>query len=214
MSRGKRIMKELQAVKDDPEAHIGLSFVNEADIHHLKGTFLGPPGTPYENGKYYIDIEVPMEYPFKPPKMKFDTKVYHPNISSVTGAICLDILKNAWSPVITLKSALISLQALLQSPEPNDPQDAEVAKHYLTDRESFNKTAAYWNKLYAIEGKNDDKDVDDVELYGIDPDIVQEFESQGFAHDKIIEVLRRLGIKTMNTGDNDEVNRVIEELLK
>lgn len=214
MSRGKRIMKELQAVKDDPEAHIGLSFVSESDIHHLKGTFLGPPGTPYANGKFYIDIEVPMEYPFKPPKMKFDTKVYHPNISSVTGAICLDILKNAWSPVITLKSALISLQALLQSPEPNDPQDAEVAKHYLTDRESFNKTAAYWTKLYAIEGKDNDKDVDDVELYGIDPDIVQEFESQGFAHDKIIEVLRRLGIKTMNTGDNDEVNRVIEELLK
>lgn len=213
MSRGKRIMKELQAVRDDPTANIELFFVNESDIHHLKGTFLGPPGTPYENGKFIIDIEVPMEYPFKAPKMKFDTKVYHPNISSVTGAICLDILKDAWSPVITLKSALISLQALLQSPEPNDPQDAEVARHYLKDKESFNKTAKLWTKLYASE-EEAKKDVDEAELYGIDAEIVEEFVSQGFEKDKIVEVLRRLGIKTMDPSDNDSVNRVLEELLK
>lgn len=213
MSRAKRIMKEMQAVKDDPEAHITLEFINESDIHHLKGSFLGPPGTPYENGKFIVDIEVPMEYPFKPPKMKFDTKVYHPNISSVTGAICLDILKNAWSPVITLKSALISLQALLQSPEPNDPQDAEVAQHYLRDRESFNKTATLWTKLYAtIDGATGT--ADEAELYGINSDVVQEFESQGFEKERIIEVLRRLGIKSLDPNDNDTINRVIEELLK
>lgn len=206
-------MKELQAVRDDPTANIELFFVNESDIHHLKGTFLGPPGTPYENGKFIIDIEVPMEYPFKAPKMKFDTKVYHPNISSVTGAICLDILKDAWSPVITLKSALISLQALLQSPEPNDPQDAEVARHYLKDKESFNKTAKLWTKLYASE-EEAKKDVDEAELYGIDAEIVEEFVSQGFEKDKIVEVLRRLGIKTLDPSDNDSVNRVLEELLK
>lgn len=213
MSRAKRIMKEMQAVKDDPQAHITLEFVNESDIHHLKGSFQGPPGTPYENGKFIVDIEVPMEYPFKPPKMKFDTKVYHPNVSSVTGAICLDILKNAWSPVITLKSALISLQALLQSPEPNDPQDAEVAQHYLRDRESFNKTAALWTKLYAsVDGTAGV--ADEAELYGISPDVVQEFESQGFEKDRIVEVLRRLGVKSLDPSDNDTANRVLEELLK
>ncbi|CCF56902.1 hypothetical protein KAFR_0B06060 [Kazachstania africana CBS 2517] len=213
MSRAKRIMKELQAVKDDPEAKITLEFVIESDIHHLKGSFIGPPGTPYENGAFVVDIEVPMEYPFKPPQMKFDTKVYHPNISSVTGAICLDILKNAWSPVITLKSALISLQALLQSPEPNDPQDAEVAQHYLRDRESFNKTAALWTKLYASAAYGD-KEVDEAELYGINSDVVEEFESQGFEKSKIIEVLRRLGIKSLDPNDNATINRIIEELLK
>lgn len=214
MSRAKRIMKELQAVKDDPAAHITLEFVNESDIHHLKGSFIGPPDTPYANGKFIVDIEVPMEYPFKPPKMKFDTKLYHPNVSSVTGAICLDILKNAWSPVITLKSALISLQALLQSPEPNDPQDAEVAQHYLRDRESFNKTAALWTKLYASNTNNPSKDVDEAELYGINADVVQEFESQGFEKEKIVEVLRRLGIKSLDPNDNSTINRIIEELLK
>lgn len=74
--------------------------------------------------------------------MNFDTKVYHPNISSQTGAICLDILKDTWTPILTLKSSLISLQSLLQSPEPNDPQDAQVANHYLTNLAGFNQTAA------------------------------------------------------------------------
>ena len=75
-----------------------------------------------------VDIQIPQDYPFKPPKMKFDTKIWHPNISSQTGAICLDILKNEWTPALTIRTALISLQALLCAPEPDDPQDAEVAK--------------------------------------------------------------------------------------
>ena len=68
-----------------------------------------------------MDITIPPDYPFKPPKMKFDTKIWHPNISSQTGAICLDILKNEWTPALTIRTALISLQALLCSPEPDDP---------------------------------------------------------------------------------------------
>ena len=68
-----------------------------------------------------MDIIIPPDYPFKPPKMKFDTKVWHPNISSQTGAICLDILKNEWTPALTIRTALISLQALLCAPEPDDP---------------------------------------------------------------------------------------------
>jgi ubiquitin-conjugating enzyme (huntingtin interacting protein 2) len=75
--------------------------------------------------------------------MKFDTKIWHPNISSVTGAICLDILKNEWTPALTIRTALISLQALLCAPEPNDPQDAEVAKQYKTNRKLFETTARY-----------------------------------------------------------------------
>ena len=68
-----------------------------------------------------MDIQIPADYPFKPPKMKFDTKIWHPNISSQTGAICLDILKNEWTPALTIRTGLISLQALLCAPEPDDP---------------------------------------------------------------------------------------------
>lgn len=66
------------------------------------------------------------QYPFVPPKMRFVTKVWHPNVSSANGAICLDILKDQWSPALTLKTALLSLQALLSSPEPADPQASSI----------------------------------------------------------------------------------------
>jgi len=66
------------------------------NFSELKGTIAGPPDTPYEGGTFHLDIKVPETYPFNPPKIKFITKIWHPNISSVTGAICLDILKDQW----------------------------------------------------------------------------------------------------------------------
>ncbi|KXZ54667.1 hypothetical protein GPECTOR_4g733 [Gonium pectorale] len=81
--------------------------------------------------------------------MKFVTKVWHPNVSSQSGAICLDILKEQWSPALTLKTALLSLQALLSSPQPDDPQDAVVAKQYINEYETYKKTAKYWTEAFA-----------------------------------------------------------------
>ena len=125
--------------------------------------------------------------------MKFINKVYHPNISSASGAICLDILKDAWSPVLTLKSTLISLQSLLCSPEPNDPQDAEVAKHYMTSKSSFEDTARYWTMIYAGgPGKQGPKGVsgqrDEVAMAGLDKAHVDQFESLGFDRSKVVSL--------------------------
>lgn len=80
---------------------------------------------------------------------RFLTKIWHPNISSQTGAICLDILKDQWSPALTIKTALLSLQALLCSPEPDDPQDAQVAQMYLNEPDTFKQTAKFWTETYA-----------------------------------------------------------------
>ncbi len=96
--------------------------VIDNNLTALRGYLKGPIDTPYSGGIFVVNIDIPDNYPFQPPKMKFATKVYHPNISSVTGAICLDILKDAWSPVLTLKTVLISLQSLLCDPAPYDPQ--------------------------------------------------------------------------------------------
>ncbi|CCE72456.1 Piso0_000027 [Millerozyma farinosa CBS 7064] len=217
MSRVKRIAKELEECRQDTQSGVSLQLVNENDLTHLTGFFKGPPGTPYEGGIFQVDIKIPNEYPFKPPQMRFTTKIYHPNISSVTGAICLDILKDAWTPILTLKSSLISLQSLLQSPEPNDPQDAEVAKHYLTNRKGFEETAAYWTKIYATDSdKSGNKELSDSALYGIDDEIVCQFENMGFPRDKTIEVLRRMGVKSFNGVSNKSEleNKILEELLK
>lgn len=116
---------------------------------HLIGNISGPEGTCYEGGRFDVDILIPQEYPFEPPKMKFITKIWHPNVSSQTGAICLDILKDQWSPALTIKTAMLSLQALLCSPEPSDPQDAQVARMYLDNKAEFDRTAKQWVKTYA-----------------------------------------------------------------
>jgi ubiquitin-conjugating enzyme (huntingtin interacting protein 2) len=81
--------------------------------------------------------------------MKFDTKIWHPNMSSQTGAICLDILKNEWSPALSIRTALLSIQALMCVPEANDPQDAVVANQYKENIALFNKTAKEWTMSHA-----------------------------------------------------------------
>ena len=122
--------------------------------------------------------------------MKFITKVYHPNISSASGAICLDILKDAWSPVLTLKSTMISLQSLLCSPEPNDPQDAEVAKHYMTSKLSFEDTARYWTQIYAGgPGLPAKGGKDEVAIAGLERAHVDRFEALGFPRGKVVRWL-------------------------
>lgn len=89
------------------------------ELFHWKAVIKGPPDTVYDGGKFQIDISIPDEYPYQPPKMKFDTKIWHPNVSSVTGAICLDILKKEWSPALSIRTALLSIQALMCCPEPS-----------------------------------------------------------------------------------------------
>lgn len=84
-SRTRRIAKEVADVHTDTLSNIQVEVVgNGEDLTHLKGTFKGPPGTPYEGGTYLIDVKIPNDYPFRPPIMKFDTKIWHPNVSSQT----------------------------------------------------------------------------------------------------------------------------------
>lgn len=84
-----RLTKELKEVaKKDVDAGVQATQIGNSE-RHLLGTIIGSQGTPYEGGVFDIDIVIPQQYPFEPPKMKFITKIWHPNISSQTGAICL-----------------------------------------------------------------------------------------------------------------------------
>ncbi|KAJ7914299.1 ubiquitin-conjugating enzyme/RWD-like protein [Mycena leptocephala] len=218
-ARLRRVNKEIADCKNDKTSNIRIDLVDSSPFH-LKGSFPGPEDTPYQGGLFEVDIVIPESYPFQPVKMKFITKVYHPNVSSASGAICLDILKDAWSPVLTLKSTLISLQSLLCSPEPNDPQDAEVAKHYTTSKRSFEETAVYWTKTYATPRAaaaaaptTNDGAKDEVAIAGLEAAHVDRFEALGFPRAKVIDVLRRLNYRGANVAQiNDD--RVVEELLK
>ena len=123
-----------------------------------KGTISGPKGTPYEGGIFVIDIDLSDGYPMKPPKMKFDTKVWHPNVSWRTGAICLDILGDEWSPALSILKVLVTLQSVLAGPEVDlscwldrgfSDADAVVAQEYETDVEKWRQKAKSWTEQYA-----------------------------------------------------------------
>ena len=156
-----RIKKEYQDIIKEKNSNVQVKLVSN-DYRHWKGRIKGPIDTCYQGGIFDVDIIIPDDYPFKPPKMKFDTKIWHPNISSVTGAICLDILKNEWTPALTIRTALISLQALMCEPVPNDPQDAVVAKQYMSDIKLFNETAKHWVEEYANPERNVQRKVKEI----------------------------------------------------
>ena len=83
-NRNRRVQKENADIHNDPLCEITVEPVHGDDMTHMKGRFKGPPDTPYADGMYEIDIKIPNDYPFKPPVMKFITKIWHPNISSQT----------------------------------------------------------------------------------------------------------------------------------
>jgi len=91
---------------------------------------------------------LPEEYPMAPPKVRFMTKIYHPNIDKL-GRICLDILKEKWSPALQIRTVLLSIQALLSAPNPDDPLDNQVANHWKTNEAEAIKTAREWTKKHA-----------------------------------------------------------------
>ncbi|KAI8583068.1 hypothetical protein K450DRAFT_224063 [Umbelopsis ramanniana AG] len=182
MSNMKRVQKEILAIEQDKEAHIEVILPEDGSMNHMTAKISGPVNTPYEGGLFTVDVSVPPEYPFLPPKMKFVSRVYHPNISSQTGAICLDILKDKWTPVLTLKSALISLQSLLSTPEPDDPQDAQVAAHYKRDKEDFEQTAKYWTEVYANPNA-------EVLPDGVKPEALARLVDMGFGRSNAINAL-------------------------
>jgi len=144
----KRIQKEFGDITTNSES-LGMTLNSvENDMYHLIATISGPIGTPYEGGKFKLDVLYPKEYPFKAPKITFVTKIYHCNINS-GGAICLDILKDQWSPALTLKSVLLSISSLLGEPNPSDPFVAQIAGEYLNNRKKHDETAREWTKKYA-----------------------------------------------------------------
>ncbi|SBS96679.1 ubiquitin-conjugating enzyme, putative [Plasmodium malariae] len=175
--------QELKDIENENVQEID-AHIKDSNIFEWVGFIKGPAGTPYEDGHFILDITIPNDYPYNPPKIKFNTKIWHPNISSQTGAICLDVLKNEWSPALTIRTALLSIQALLSDPQPgiyttnmnkrmHDPQDAEVAKMYKENYSLFLKTASVWTKTFATGPKLEPREV-----------IIKKITEMGFTEDQ------------------------------
>ncbi|OEL29156.1 Ubiquitin-conjugating enzyme E2 36 [Dichanthelium oligosanthes] len=133
----RRIIKETQRLLSEPAPGISAS-PSEENMRYFNVMILGPSQSPYEGGVFKLELFLPEEYPMAPPKVRFLTKIYHPNID-----------KDKWSPALQIRTVLLSIQALLSAPNPDDPLADNVAKHWKANEAEAVETAKEWTRVYA-----------------------------------------------------------------
>ena len=147
----RRVSKETERLEKDPVP--GIRAKPHADnLRYFDIEVDGPGDTAYEGGTFKLELFLPDGYPMVPPKVRFLTKIYHPNIDKV-GRICLDILKDKWSPALQIRHVLLSIQALMSAPNPDDPLANDVAEIWKADLPKALATAKAWTKQYAAAAK-------------------------------------------------------------
>ncbi|KAI1298116.1 Ubiquitin-conjugating enzyme E2 8 [Halotydeus destructor] len=144
-----RIRKELEEFKKEGPPGCSAGPLDDNDLFRWEAMIVGPEGSPYQGGVFFLEVIFPKNYPWSPPGVRFRTKIYHPNINK-NGSICLDILKaKNWSAALTVTTVLLSISSLLTDPNPDDPFVLEAAKLYKADRAKYDETARDWTKKYA-----------------------------------------------------------------
>ncbi|KAJ2341858.1 hypothetical protein GGF43_006072, partial [Coemansia sp. RSA 2618] len=155
-----RLMKEFQMLQSELPPGI-LCTPKLESLTEYEAQIDGPPDTPYEHGRFLLDVSLSERYPLEPPTIRFKTRVYHPNIDDY-GNICLEVLKTGkngcWNPSWTLGKVLIALTVLLASPNPDDPLMPEIADLITSDRGAFDAHARMWTEKYAMAYKDDPAD--------------------------------------------------------
>ncbi|KAI4715372.1 ubiquitin-conjugating enzyme E2 35 [Aureobasidium sp. EXF-10727] len=165
MALPKRIIKETERLMAEPyvvlshaiTSHVlttsdsvpGIEAIpHEDNLRYFDVKIHGPSQSPYEGGIFKLELFLPDDYPMTPPKIRFLTKIYHPNIDRL-GRICLDVLKSNWSPALQIRTILLSIQALLGAPNPDDPLANDVAQRWKEDQNAAIQTAREWTQQYA-----------------------------------------------------------------
>ena len=148
----KRLTGDLEELIKEPVPNCSAGPIDNK-MDHWKATIFGPEGTPYHGGVFELELKFTKDYPFKPPKVRFVTPIYHCNINK-HGGICLDILKNDWSPALSVSSVLLSICSLLSQPNPNDPLRPGVASLYKNDRIEHDSLAREFTIQYAGHKKS------------------------------------------------------------
>lgn len=155
MQRLGRMKHELSILKTSTMTGISAWNVDD-DLFHLQAQIVGGDESPYKGGVFKLEIRVPDRYPFEPPHVKFLTPIYHPNIDA-GGRICLDVLKmppkGNWKPSSNISTVLLSIQLLMNEPNPDDPLMEDISQQYKSDRRLFRETAARWTQRHAVETK-------------------------------------------------------------
>ncbi|KAF5620040.1 ubiquitin ligase UBC4 [Fusarium sp. NRRL 52700] len=148
----KRITKEFAEISQNPPEGFTVSLPPDESIYTWHVTLTAPESTPYYPGKFGIVLTLPTGYPFKPPVVKFVTRIYHPNVTNDgQGNICLGLLKpDAWKPSTQLRAVLEGLRNILEEPQIDSPLEERIAQEYQNNRAEFNKNAKKHVELYAM----------------------------------------------------------------
>ena len=152
--RNKLILKHIEQITNQESA----PWINASPVlldgYHLLAGIEGPPDTPYEGGVFWIDVRFPQDFSLEPPKLRFLTRIYHPNIDS-RGNICLDLLEGGWSPIWTIFFILVSVCSLLDDPGLKDPLVPEIAEIYCKNYDLYSQNARTYTARYAMADPTD-----------------------------------------------------------
>lgn len=145
-----RLKKEFEKCLADPIQGIVMSPSDPLDVAgKWQAVVDGPPDSPYEDGSFRIEMQIPPSYPLTPPKVRFITNIYHPNVHSETGDICLDILQRSWSPCLTLQKVILSIVSLMDEPNFQDPLNSAATNLYRKNRVKYFETVRKFVSLYS-----------------------------------------------------------------
>jgi ubiquitin-protein ligase len=136
MSNTKRILTEFKSLKSEADSLKMTVSCSEETLNHWTATITGATETPYDGLIYKLQIEFPSNYPFSPPKIKFTNGMFHPNVDAA-GDICLDILKDKWTPVLNVTKALLSILAIMAEPNPSSALNMEAATLYTSNMTEY-----------------------------------------------------------------------------
>jgi ubiquitin-conjugating enzyme E2 A len=133
-----QLTSELRELTADPPSGISASPSTEDNLFQWNATLIGPDESPWEGGIYTLRLQFPDQYPDKPPRVRFLTEMFHPNIFA-DGSLCLDIIQDKWKPIYTVSSILSSVQSLLCDPNTDSPANVDAAKLYKENKKEYNK---------------------------------------------------------------------------
>ncbi|KAJ1973720.1 ubiquitin-conjugating enzyme E2 H [Dimargaris verticillata] len=124
--------------------------------------FQGPDDTPFAGGLWKVRVELPDQYPYKSPSIGFTNKIYHPNIDEMSGAVCLDVINQTWSPMFDMINIFeVFLPQLLRYPNPTDPLNGEAAALLMREPKSYEQKVRDYVARYATKEAVDMADDDD-----------------------------------------------------
>ena len=151
-------------MKFDETYEIQLKLLDNNNIFNWNAILKGPPDTPFEEGKFLLNINVPQDYPINPPKCQFITKIFHPNIHFNTGEICFELLKDKWTPQWTLESLCRAILDLINNPNADSPLNCDCGNFFkllinignlirCNDFIGYNSLAKMYTIEYAMDRK-------------------------------------------------------------